>query len=735
MEKKPVVSIIIVHYQVKKQLFNCLQSIYEKKSKYHFEIIVIDNDENPYIEKYLVKKFPRVKYIKNEINNGYSGGNNLGALSSKGEFIFFLNPDTLFKNNVLDQLLIKMMTYKYIGIVAPLLFKENGKPFILQGSKELTPLRAIFSLSFIYKLFPNNNIANEFWLKKWNKKEHKEVEVVPGTAFMIRKNIFKKIGGFDENYFLYFEENDICKRVIDLGSKIYMISDAHVIHFWGESTKKSTKNIKAIFEKSRFYYFNKFYGLPKAFLVEFMLIFSKEILFLIAILFLAGWLRLHEIERYFPFLGDFAWFYISARDLLIDGIFPFVGIASSHPWIHQGAFWTYLLAPALAMGNFNPIAGGYLSGSIGILTVLILYICTKNMFDRRIAIFTSAFFATSPLVVFHSRLPYHTVPIPLFVILYFYSLNKWVKGNIYYFPLSLFFLVVLYNFELATSVFSLLIICLLGYGIYIKAIWIKKLWTKKIISFSIIAVLIPLLPMLFYDFYHGFSQTLLFLIWIGYRFLLVLGYPSLHPEIKTITFSSMIYFIKNNIQNYYYVSSWIFAFFLGIISISICGILFIKNKTLTYAILFLGILIPGIIIFFSRVPSEAYLPMFFPQLAICIGIAFSYLYKYSPNYSWIIVVFFIFLIISNSVNIISKNFLTKNENKFYKKIVAAQEIISLAEGKEYIILGGGINGKFESFIMPYKYLTWFLGYSENKKAKIKIEVSEDEMGIYLKKYD
>lgn len=79
------------------------------------------------------------------------------------------------------------------------------------------------------------------------------------------------------------------------------------------------------------------------------------------------------------------------------------------------------------------------------------------MFDRRIAIFTSAFFATSPLVVFHSRLPYHTVPIPLFVILYFYSLNKWVKGNIYYFPLSLFFLVVLYNFELATSVFLYLL--------------------------------------------------------------------------------------------------------------------------------------------------------------------------------------------------------------------------------------------------------------------------------------
>lgn len=731
MEKNPIVSIIIVHYKVPEQLIACIRSIYEQKTHYSYEIIVVDNDEKPFIEKELLQNFPKIIYIKNEKNNGYSGGNNLGETYAKGEFLFFLNPDTLFETNVVDILVPFLEKNKKTGIAAPLLLDEDKNPYALQGAKELTPKRAIFALSFLQKLFPQNGIANEYWLKTWNKKEVKAVDVVPGTAFMIRKALFEKIGKFDEHYFLYFEEHDLCNRVKEDGSEIYMVPDAKIVHVWGESTKKSERNIKVIFEKSRFYYLKKFYGLPQAVFTESILRFSKTTFLIMGILILAAFLRLYAVDHLMSFIGDFAWFYLSARDMVLLGNIPLVGIASSHPWIHQGAFWTYLLAPALAFGNFDPVAGGYLAGIIGILTVCILYFCTKEMFDTKTALFSAGFFASSPLVVLHARLPYHTAPIPLFVILFIYSLYKWTKGNPYYFPFSLFFLVVLYNFELATAVFGAVLMGLFGYGIYKRAAWIKKLWNTRIIFFSFLAFLVPLLPMLFYDISHGFPQTALFVAWVGYRLLVAVGYPPLHPEISLSPFSDMISFLALSIQRYFYLSSLIIAISIAFISLGIFIKECLKRHTVGYIIVALCLTIPLVAILVGKTPSDAYLPMVFVQFAICVGVAFTFFSKHMKQYTWVVFLFFILLISSNSFSLVSKDFLS-GQGELGERVQIARQIISTAGGKEYTIIGIGEGSQFQSFTMPYEYLTWWFGHRGSKNAQRKIYVSEDEKGIHIK---
>lgn len=278
-------SIIIVHYKAANEFFDCLKSIYKYKPKFSFEVIVVDNDEKNVISKKIKQNFPRVKYIKSKSNIGFGAGNNLGTKHAIGEYLFFLNPDTVIFSKTLDNLIYFIESKKNIGIVAPLLLHKNNKPFELQGASSLTPLRGIICLSFVNKLFPRNPIARKFFYLDWDKTSQKEVDVAPGTAFVIRKKLFNKINGFDENFFLYFEEFDLCRRVRQSGFKIFIIPQAKIIHLWGKSTK-NLNNLDTIFRKSRFYYFKKHFGYLPALIIEIFCRISKKVIVYFIFIFL-----------------------------------------------------------------------------------------------------------------------------------------------------------------------------------------------------------------------------------------------------------------------------------------------------------------------------------------------------------------------------------------------------------------------------------------------------------------
>ncbi|MBI2430720.1 MAG: glycosyltransferase family 2 protein [Candidatus Levybacteria bacterium] len=265
--EQPLVSIIIVYYKVRQELVDCLFSIEKSKTKISHEIIVVDNDEEPTIKKDLKQKFPQVQYIDVGKNIGFGAANNKGAKAAKGKFLFFLNPDTLVERDTIDELINFIKKEKNIGIVSPLFLDSKNRPYPLQGSATLTPFRAISCLSFINKLFPNNMVARKYWYLDWDKKQPKEVDVMPGTAFLIRKKLFEEIGGFDERFFLFFEENDIAMKVKKKGFRIVLLPHAKVVHLWGMSAKNKS-GIKQIFRRSRFLYFQKYYGSFWAYIVE-----------------------------------------------------------------------------------------------------------------------------------------------------------------------------------------------------------------------------------------------------------------------------------------------------------------------------------------------------------------------------------------------------------------------------------------------------------------------------------
>lgn len=725
--KKLLVSIIVVHYKAKKELFDCLSSIKSLQLNLPYEVIVVDNDEKKSIEKELKTKFNWVKYIKSPGNIGFSAGNNLGVKYAKGEFLFFLNPDTKVLKGSIGKLLKFLLKNKNAAIVAPLLLDNNSRPYPLQGTLELTPLRGIIALSFINRLVPDNPVSRKFWLMDWDKKNAREVDVVPGTAFLINRQIFERIGGFDKRFFLFFEENDFCKRAKKLGYKIYINSTSRILHFWGLSTKHG-KSIDRVFSQSRFLYFKKHFGLLPAFFVHLILNLNKTHLFLTAILMLGGFLRFFHLGELMMFIGDQGWFYLSAKEMVITGQIPLVGITASHTWLHQGPLWTYILALIFGIFRFNPIAPSYFTALLGVISVFLTYKAGSLFFSKRVGLIAAVLYATSPLVIISDRMPYHTSPISFFTIVFFLCLYKWLKGNIDFFPLTILFLAILYNFELATQVLWFVLFAFLIFGFWQKKIWARVIFQKNILALSFLALFIPLLPILIYDIGQGFPQTIKFGAWILYR---IISFS------LTNTFEMFFYFISF-IKRLIFIPTGFVALFIFLLSFIFFLLDVFKNRSLKNShpskiILLLGLGIPFLGFFANRTASQAYLPLLFPLSIILVSYFFDFLWqKIKPK--TIPFIFISIIVISNIFYLTSWDFFIEPGFTFAKRLEAARMIIQKAEGKEYNLKGLGRGSEFKSFTANYEYLTWWLGQAPSeKKTSLTVLVSEEPGGIKVEK--
>ncbi len=728
--KKVDISIIVVNYRSYEKLLNCLASVKNSHPKISYEVIVVDNDEKKTIEKDLKLKFNWVSYIKSLGNIGFGAGNNLGAEYAKGEYLFFLNPDTIVLPESIDHLYKFIVEDKKVGVVAPLLLDTNNKPYPLQGTADLTPIRAIFALSFINKLFLKNPISRKFWLLDWNRKQAKECYVVPGTSFLISRNIFKKIGGFDEKFFLYFEEFDLCKRIKNLGLKNYIIPNARVIHIWGASTRKR-KGVNDIFVKSRLYYFKKWYGIIPALIVHLVTSIGKSHMLLSVILIFSVFLRIYNLDKLMVFIGDQGWFYLSARDALLTGKIPLVGITASHTWLHQGPFWTYILIFTFWIFNFNPISPAYFTAILGTLSVWLVYKVAGEFFSKRIGIIAAALYAASPLVIINSRMPYHTAPIPFFTLLFMYSVYKWVKGNVNFFPLTLFFLGVLYNFELATTILWAVLIAILIYGLKMKRDWATKVINKKIISMSVLLLLLPMLPVIIYDLTHGFLQTAVFAFWIFYQGIKFIS-SLLSNSGQVGVFANMFLFFSTFYTRLIFIGNGIIAAIIFVISIGYFLTDFyrklrIKKISFPYVFILLMLAVPFIGFLINKTPSEAYLPILFPPVIIVTSLVFDKALNYNRVLSLGALLLIVFL---NSYFLLSENFFANPT--FSQRADAVNKIIKLTSAKQYNLLGKGIGSKFESFTMNYEFLLWLKKHPPiQTPSQFKVFVEETPKGITI----
>lgn len=228
-------SIIVVNFNTKDLIKDCIESIYKEGSKIKKEVIVIDNgsrDGSVLVLKKLQKKYKNLILIFNKSNYGFSKANNQGIKKARGRYVLLLNSDTKVLPRSLGKLLEFAKTKKDAGVIGPRLLNPDGS---LQPSCYHFPtLTGAFAEYFLGKKGFFEKYAPKTSLPE-------QVDAVVGAAFLITPLALKRIGLLDERYFFYFEDLDYCRKVYKKGLKVYYFPDSCIYHYHGASAKKQSK--------------------------------------------------------------------------------------------------------------------------------------------------------------------------------------------------------------------------------------------------------------------------------------------------------------------------------------------------------------------------------------------------------------------------------------------------------------------------------------------------------------
>jgi GT2 family glycosyltransferase len=256
MLKFKKISIIIVNYRSQDRLRACVASIFEKFKNKNFEILIINNDKEENIVKVLGKS-PEIQVVNLGKNVGFGKAINVGAKIARGEWLLFLNPDTKMLTNQ-DKFFSFFEATKEAGVISPKLIEESGEAQKWSAGTDPSLLDLI-----------KNNLGLAKSKKVWESQKVRKVDWVSGAAMVIKKNLFDKIGGFDENIFMYYEDIDLCKRVREAGREVFYFPQEKVLHLGGRSTENEEKQ-KTDYYKSQEYYFQKHFGRSHSCCVHFL---------------------------------------------------------------------------------------------------------------------------------------------------------------------------------------------------------------------------------------------------------------------------------------------------------------------------------------------------------------------------------------------------------------------------------------------------------------------------------
>ncbi|MFZ2197491.1 MAG: glycosyltransferase family 2 protein [Thermodesulfovibrionales bacterium] len=260
-----LLSVLIVNFKAADMLQDCIKSITEQNVA--FEVIIVDNNSGEHdrnILESLQSKFPFLKLIFNKVNTGFSKANNQALAVSRGEYILFLNPDTLIFPSCLSPLMSFLKTAQGAGAVIPKLWMDKEKTFLLPPSylpsaAEIVQRQLSMSSNLLL------NFSFDRWLRKalmyWNSDTPLTVSAISGAFILTTKKVMDGIGSFDERFPLYFEDSDLCNRIKKAGQELYYYPHAEAVHLYNQSAKSSPESLEKFALSERLYmekYFHPF---------------------------------------------------------------------------------------------------------------------------------------------------------------------------------------------------------------------------------------------------------------------------------------------------------------------------------------------------------------------------------------------------------------------------------------------------------------------------------------------
>ena len=237
-------SVIIVNYNAKQLLENCLLSLQKAIQKIAGEIIVIDNNSTDGTSEYLPPAFPVVKFTFNKENYGFAKACNQGFKFSSGKYVLFLNPDTVLPETCLTDCISFFETHSDAGAVGVRMIDGEGE-FLKESKRGFpSPSASFYKLFGITAIFPQSKLFSKYYQGHLPEKENSPVEVLSGAFIMIKREVFEKIGGFDEDFFMYGEDIDLSIRILQLGYKNYYLGKISITHLKGGSTTYNYRHVQ-----------------------------------------------------------------------------------------------------------------------------------------------------------------------------------------------------------------------------------------------------------------------------------------------------------------------------------------------------------------------------------------------------------------------------------------------------------------------------------------------------------
>ncbi|WP_029272718.1 glycosyltransferase family 2 protein [Flavobacterium sp. KJJ] len=247
-------SVIILNYNVRYFLEQCLLSVQEALSALDAEIIVVDNNSSDESVLMMQEKFSTVKLIQNKENFGFPKGNNIGVSQANGKYICILNPDTVVAEDTFTKVLAFAEKQTDLGILGCKLIDGKGN-FLPESKRGIpTPWIAFTKIFSLYKVFPNWHLFNQYYAQHLREDETGKVAILVGAFMFMKRDLYLELDGFDENCFMYADDIDLSYRALLKQKSNYYFHETTVLHYKGESTVKDEKYMKRFQEAMNFFY-------------------------------------------------------------------------------------------------------------------------------------------------------------------------------------------------------------------------------------------------------------------------------------------------------------------------------------------------------------------------------------------------------------------------------------------------------------------------------------------------
>lgn len=256
-------SVIILNYNVRYFLEQCVLSVQSALETLEGEIIVIDNNSQDDSCEMMQERFPNIKLIRNLENAGFPKGNNIGVAEAKGEYVCILNPDTVVAEDTFTKMLAFAKKQKDLGIIGCKLIDGSGN-FLPESKRGIpTPWVAFTKITGLYKLFPSRSLGTRafgsYYAQHLDENQTGKVAILVGAFMVMERDLYLDLDGFDENCFMYSDDIDLSYRALQKGKSNYYFHETTVIHYKGESTIKDETYMKRFQEAMNFFYKKHFH--------------------------------------------------------------------------------------------------------------------------------------------------------------------------------------------------------------------------------------------------------------------------------------------------------------------------------------------------------------------------------------------------------------------------------------------------------------------------------------------